>query len=244
MKLRFQYVLFDLGNTLLYYDAPWPDSLDEAIQALTRYLISHNFPISEKPFQSAFRERLEQYYVDRDVDCIEFSTQDVLRKFLYEQGVYSISNEIVRGALSAMYRVSQSYWKPEADAIPTLEMLKHSGYQLGLVTNASDSDDVNALVDKAVFRSYFDVIVISADIGLRKPHPRIFNTALKFWDAQPDQAVMIGDLLPADILGANELGIASVWITRRASKTANNPYLESVKPDAVINSLAELPSRA
>jgi len=53
---------------------------------------------------------------------------------------------------------------------------------------------------------------------------------------------MVGDLLPADILGANEMGMVSVWITRRASKSANQPYLETVKPDMTITSLRELPA--
>ncbi len=242
MERTIDYILFDLGNTLLYYDAPWPGSLMEAIGALTNRLKDLNIPIDEKIFQNEFHARLKQYYVDRDVDCVEFSTTDVLRNLLNEHGVNDISSRQLRSALDAMYTVSQSYWNVEEDTCGVLDLLKNSGYHMGLVTNAGDSDDVHKLVDKAGIRQFLDVIAISADIGLRKPHARIFETALRFWGAVPGRAVMVGDLLSADILGANQLGMASIWITRRASKSANQPYLNSVIPDATITTLSELPA--
>ncbi len=242
MGLRFDYVLFDLGNTLLYYDAPWPGSLEEATRALTDELVSGKVPINPARFNDEFLARMTQYYTSREIDYVEVTTLDVLKSLLTEHGVEDVPIRQLRAALAAMYAVSQSYWHVEEDTLPMFENLNQAGYRMGLVTNASDSDDVQVLVDKAGIRGYLDVIVISADIGLRKPHPRIFKTALKFWDAKPGQAVMVGDLLPADILGANEMGIGSIWITRRASQLANQPYLETVEPDMTITSLAELPA--
>jgi len=241
MPRKFDYVLFDLGNTLLYYDAPWPGSLEEAISALTRQLVQEQVPVDPDAFQHDFLARMTKYYTSREVDCVEVTSLDVLKSFLNEHGIEDVSIRQLRNALAAMYAVSQSYWHAEEDTLPVLAELQQAGYRMGLVTNASDSDDVQVLVDKAGIRGYMDVIVISADIGLRKPHPRIFETALKFWSTVPGRAVMVGDLLPADILGANELGIASIWITRRASKHANQPFLDTVKPDVTITSLAELP---
>ena len=49
---------------------------------------------------------------------------------------------------------------------------------------------------------------------------------------------MVGDKLHADILGANQLGMYSIWINRRAELI---PQDENIKPDAVISSLSELP---
>ncbi len=241
MPRKFDYVLFDLGNTLLYYDAPWPGSLEEATSALTRQLTLEGVPIDPDAFQIDFHNRMMQYYSLREVDCVEVTSLDVLKSLLNEHGIEDVPIRKLRDALAAMYAVSQSYWHAEEDTMHVLAELQQAGYRMGLVTNASDSDDVQVLVDKAGIRGYMDVIVISADIGLRKPHPRIFETALKSWNAQPGQAVMVGDLLPADILGANEMGIASVWITRRASKHANQPFLDTVFPDATIASLGELP---
>ncbi len=242
MQRNFDYVLFDLGNTLMFYDAPWPGSLEEATGALTSQLVGDGVPIEPAGFHADFQARMTQYYTSREIDCVEVTSLDVLNSLLAEHGAADVPIRHLRNALAAMYAVSQSYWHVEEDTIPMLTELRQAGYRMGLVTNASDSDDVQVLVDKAGIRGSMDVIVISADIGLRKPHPRIFETALKVWNATPGQAVMVGDLLPADILGANRLGIASAWITRRASRHANQPYLETVKPDMTIASLGELPA--
>ncbi len=241
MHRNIQYVLFDLGNTLLQYDAPWPDSLEQAIAALTKYLVDNGVLQHADEFHTAFRTKLQQYYTGRDEDNIEYTSLDSLNDLLHEFGIDHVSFLHLRGALDAMYAVSQSYWFPEDDAVSTLKELQENGYRMGLVTNASDSADVNTLVDKAKLRNFFDVITISADIGLRKPHPSMFKATLDFWHADPKQAVMIGDLLSADVMGANQFGIASIWITRRASKSANQPFLESVRPDAIVNRLAEIP---
>lgn len=58
----------------------------------------------------------------------------------------------------------------------------------------------------------FDHILISEEIGIRKPDPAIFRRALDLTGANPDQAVMIGDNAIADIAGAAALGIRTIWV--------------------------------
>lgn len=72
---------------------------------------------------------------------------------------------------------------------------------MGLVSNAGDDADVQNLVDKAQIRPFFQVILTSVKEGIRKPDPKIFWKALEALDAQPEEAVMVGDNLGADILG-------------------------------------------
>jgi putative hydrolase of the HAD superfamily len=97
------------------------------------------------------------------------------------------------------------------------------------------------LVDEAELRPYFEVILSSAALGIRKPHPRIFEIALEALETQPSRAAMIGDTLGADILGANNAGMFSIWVTRRADVPANRAHSDTIKPDAVIRALGELP---
>ncbi len=49
---------------------------------------------------------------------------------------------------------------------------------------------------------------------------------------------MIGDLMETDVLGAHQIGMKSIWITRRAIETANRI---NVRPDAVVSTLSEIP---
>ncbi|HQP08273.1 MAG TPA: hypothetical protein PLY85_04555, partial [Anaerolineaceae bacterium] len=60
MQRNFDYVLFDLGNTLMYYDAPWPGSLEEATGALTSQLVSAGIPFEPAGFHADFKARMTQ----------------------------------------------------------------------------------------------------------------------------------------------------------------------------------------
>jgi putative hydrolase of the HAD superfamily len=138
--------------------------------------------------------------------------------------------------------VSQSQWQVEADAAAMLEALRAAGCRLGIVSNASDDEDVQILVDQAEIRPYFDFILTSAVAGYRKPSPHIFRQALAFWGARPEECVMIGDTLTADVVGANGMGIASVWITRRAGSADPEADRVLYNPTYTIEALSDLPS--
>lgn len=234
-------VLFDLGNTLIYSDAPWPQTLDRSVRALTASLRRHVAGLDEEEFTREFRRRMLEYYDERDTEFIEYTTEYVLTNLLREQQIAIPGSEAIKDALRAMYAVSQANWRKEDDAIPTLQTLQSRGYRLGVVSNAPDADDVDVLIDRAQIRSFFEIILVSARIGRRKPHPLLFQLALEHFGIPPQKAVMVGDTLGADILGANQLGMPSVWITRRADTPANRDHLDTIVPSASIQTLAELP---
>jgi HAD superfamily hydrolase (TIGR01662 family) len=165
-----------------------------------------------------------------------------LRDLLKEYGYDQVPAEIIKSAVAAQFAISQAHWLAEADALPLLEQLKGEGYRMGLISNANDAQDVRTLIDKGHFAPYFEITLISADVGLRKPHPGIFKIALDYFKARPEEAVMVGDTLGADILGANNIGIASVWINRRAEVRSDNlSHEDTIQPRATINALSELP---
>jgi putative hydrolase of the HAD superfamily len=83
--------------------------------------------------------------------------------------------------------------------------------------------------------------VISANAGVRKPHPRIFKIVLDAWQLPPDQVVMVGDMLGADVLGAHNAHLRGIWATMQAERGANEAHQYTIVPDGVIQSLAELP---
>jgi putative hydrolase of the HAD superfamily len=178
---------------------------------------------------------------DRASSNIEHSAEYVLRQTLRDFGVEDTQTDRLRPAIDAMFAVSQAHWKVETDAVAVLEQLRQKGYTLGLISNASDNQDVQTLVDKAGVRAYFDQILVSAVVGIRKPDPYIFQLALDHFKIPPERAVMVGDTLSADVLGAQNSGIASVWITRRADNEDNHAHHSVVTPDASIETLGELP---
>ena len=242
MARNFDAILFDLGNTLLYFDSPWiGEVLGDAYQELLRVLLAQGFRLDGSRFLSAFQIEMDAYYKERDMEFIEYTTLHVLRTLLAQWGYPNLPDARLRPALAAMYAVSQAHWQPEADAIPTLRALQGRGYRLGLISNASDDDDVQFLVDKACLRPYLETIVSSAAAGVRKPNPLIFFSVLAPWNIPSARAVMVGDSLGADVLGALNAGLTSVWITRRAATAANLAHEDTIQPDYTIAALSELP---
>jgi putative hydrolase of the HAD superfamily len=238
MNQTIQAVLFDLGETLMYSLDPWPPVYDRAGRELSNALCAGNIDVDCDTFHSDFRQRLDEYYAERERNLFETSTIVVLRELLAEKGHHNIPDKILREALDQFYAVTQQNWVLEKDAIPTLETLLDSGFRLGLVSNAGDTRDVFQLTEKFGIEQYFDFVITSAACGFRKPHPRIFELALAHWGYMPDEIAMVGDRLDADVHGAQPLGIYTIWITRRAKQLDLPP----VKPDCSVDTLDKIPS--
>lgn len=233
-------VLFDLGHTLLYFDGDWTQSIPQSDAQLVASLQSAGYQMDGQLFIPRFRSQLQAYHKERESEFIEYTTAYILRQVLAEFGYPAVADEIVRNALAAMYTVTQASWKPEPDAHATLETLLSLGYRLGLISNAGDDADVQTLLDQANLRSYFEVILTSAGQGIRKPNPVIFWTALERLQMSPGRAVMVGDTLGADILGAYNAGIYSIWIARHGDTPGNRAHADTILPDASIESLGDL----
>lgn len=239
--MHFQGILFDLGNTLLHFDGDTAEMIARADRALAESLSSSGLEFNKNQFVREFRHRLSTYHQVREEDLIEHTTERILEQVLADFGFANVEDSIIQEGLKKLYHVSQNHWIPEKDALPTLETLKQRGCRMGIISNAGDDADVQLLVDKANIRPYFDFIITSAVCGFRKPDSKIFQHALDKWGYSAAQTAMVGDTLHADILGANQIGIYSVWITRRADRPDNNANQQNIFPNATIHTLAELP---
>lgn len=238
MPTRFiRAILFDLGNTLLYNPHPWAPILTRAERALAESLCRSGLDLDCENFHLDFKKGLKDYYARRDEDLFESTTESMLRRLLAEKGFSDTPAAIIRDALDAFYAVTQENWVVEDDTLSTLSQLQDRGYRMGIVSNAADHKDVQELVEKACIEPFLDFVVTSASCSYRKPHARIFEISLAHWGLQPYEAAMVGDTLDADVLGANEIGIYSIWITRRAN---TNPKT-SIIPQTTVQTLAEIP---
>jgi len=124
-------------------------------------------------------------------------------------------------------------------ATEVLEAIRGQGYKVALVAN-DDGVNVRNLLGTCGLENYFDVTVISGEVGTEKPDERIFQLALNELGIEPGEAVMVGNRLDTDIQGANRIGMRSVWFRW------NDRYDSTIKsqeqtPDITIRSLAELP---
>ena len=103
-----------------------------------------------------------------------------------------------------------------------------------------DSAGARNIIKATGLQDYFDAIIISEEVGIEKPCQGIFDAALAKLGVKAENAVMVGNRIDADILGANRLGMKSVWFkwNARYSDTVESSQEE---PDFTINSLFQLP---
>ena len=136
---------------------------------------------------------------------------------------------------------------PAPDAIETLVWLKERGLRLGCITNTlfGGPPFLDGLRQDGL-EAYLEVVAISCDLGLIKPHPGIFRHALAALGVSPEQALMVGDSLRADVGGAKALGMTAVWKRRTDGFPAVEQALmraglgPAFEPDYVIDNLWQL----
>lgn len=133
---------------------------------------------------------------------------------LKELGVTDASHERGEAIYEALRIPTPAVRMLFDDTPATLARLKERGYRLGVVSNRHYGgrpfyDDLQCmgLLDYI----QYEHMAISADLGVRKPHPAIFLHALRVLQASPQEAAMVGDSLRADIAGAKSLGLLAVW---------------------------------
>ena len=120
------------------------------------------------------------------------------------------------------------------ETFQVLDKLKNE-YQLVLITNGSPSLQQTKLEITPEIAPYFDHIIISGGFGVGKPNRTIFDHALELCKVKPSEALMVGDNLMTDILGASYVGIPSVWINRD-----NHEAHKEIKPTYEITNLEDI----
>jgi putative hydrolase of the HAD superfamily len=123
------------------------------------------------------------------------------------------------------------------DAKPTLRVLSQK-YMLGIIAN--QSRDILQLLDKFNIRSFFKVIVISSQVNINKPDPRIFQLAMDRAKNNSKHYIMIGDRLDTDISPANKLGMKTIRYTNSLFRL-QEPIDKSEMATHIVDRLSEIP---
>jgi putative hydrolase of the HAD superfamily len=121
------------------------------------------------------------------------------------------------------------------DVPEVLRTLHASGLKMGLITNSHRC--LSSFQTHFALEGLFSVTLSSLDHGYMKPHPSIFQSALRALEVEPHEAVMVGDSFSHDIEGARRLGMRGVLVERSLSSTAVRPH-----EVPVIQSLRQLPA--
>jgi putative hydrolase of the HAD superfamily len=123
---------------------------------------------------------------------------------------------------------------PIPHARETLIALQTRGIKLGLVSNGKTRVQQQKL-EALGLQEFFDPILISEHVGIKKPDPSIFQIALEYLQLEASQVWMVGDHPVNDVLGARGAGLTGVWL-----KGAMHAWLDGEKRGLEIERLPEL----
>jgi FMN hydrolase / 5-amino-6-(5-phospho-D-ribitylamino)uracil phosphatase len=113
----------------------------------------------------------------------------------------------------------------------TLDLLSrlHGSYKICAVSNGEQD------LARLGLEHFFDVAVFAEEVGVDKPHPRIFQIAMKHAGCSPAEFVHIGDSLLSDVAGAQAAGARGIWFNPKGRNA-----VDGVMPDGEIACLSQL----
>jgi len=214
--MPFRAILFDVGDTLWHAPEPPPASefrriaAERAAAFLREKRVVFDDPslvarVAWNAMEDAMRHA-------RNTDRIEPDYPAIAETALRSIGIRLPARQAA-GLMEAIY-VSGSEGGKTAypDARATLLELQKRGFALGIVTNRafggkrfrSDLEELGLNVD-------WKTIVISVEVGFLKPHPAIFEEALRLMGTTPAETLMVGNSLAEDVAGAQALGMLAAW---------------------------------
>lgn len=210
-------VLFDLDDTLV--------DRDMARDRFFSFLLDTYFP-DLKPEGSAWSERMNTL---RGLDRAGRGSKAAIHDYLFGERPVMSAKAFVQLMRSRI--AGYASWVEGAESL--LRCLQARKHPMAVVTNGSKSqrDKIEAL--KA--SRYFEAVLISGEVGIAKPDPRIFRQALSRLNAAPGRSVFVGDSMKHDIAGARKAGMMTVYIKKGKADEADH-----AASDLVVSDLREL----
>jgi FMN phosphatase YigB (HAD superfamily) len=115
-------------------------------------------------------------------------------------------------------------------------------HRLAICSNFSHGETARLILDEARFSAHLSSVVISDDVGFRKPRPEIFEEVARALELAPSEILHVGDSLEADVAGAAACGMQTVWLTRQvADPDSKLEAYDGPPPDFALEDLLDLP---
>lgn len=213
----FKAILFDLDNTIL--------DRTRTFGQFTNAFINHYVGHVETT----------QEIFDRIIDLDQDGYKD--KHELFSELLDELPWKVRPEHVELMDFYAEQYVKNAVLMDGALEVITHlrKTYKTGLITNGKTNIQYGK-IDQLGIRENFDLILVSEEVGIKKPDPRIYELALNKLHIQPEECLFIGDHPVNDVEGAVKAGIPAIWMK------VNQPWRDhiSAKPLHAIQHLNEL----
>ncbi len=229
-------VLFDYGGTLVTSAKPWQEMKPRALLAAYRYLKSKGLEMSFEKYLEVNDDLFGRYAK------IEVAKQrdipDRLKYLDMMGGLFPDTTKkrkliLASGANDSFWRVANDNFKLRRDAKACLGKLDAMGLKLGIVSNHHDSSSLMRSLRQYGLKPWFDPIIVSESVKMRKPNPAIFRLCLSAMKVKPKDALYVGDSTEFDVAGAKATGMPVIQI--------GGKYSDGPRPDFTVDHLAAVP---
>jgi len=207
-------IIFDVNGTLI--DINTDEGNEQIYRAISHFLKYHGIYTNRNEVREAYFRILKEQRRAGGEQFPEFDVVGVWRQYLETEAARrNISIPKVRMTqlphfLAEMYRgISLNRLEVYPEVREVLDELKPR-YRLGAVSDAQSAWAVPELRTVGL-ADYFYPIVVSGDLGYRKPDPRIFALALRRMHVAPEEAIFVGNDMYRDVYGARQAGMRTVF---------------------------------
>lgn len=200
-----QALMFDFGSTILNVTAPnWSERCARLLE-----LSDSGATANVKELAARAQALDEETWSLRDRSPFEYTALAFIRLLAAE---FLLSFRRPLGEVERAFYFAGDGSTPTRGVGAMLRLIRSMGIRTAIISNHQFSGHLLAEHLGALeMGDLFEFVVSSADYGIRKPNPRIFEVAARRLGVRPDQAWYAGDTLEFDVAGARAAGMTPVW---------------------------------
>lgn len=236
--MKIKGILFDVNGTLV--DIHTDENHEEIYRGISHFLTYHGIYVSrwevrDEYFRLMDEQRKASSEVYPEFDAVRLWREFLRRKTSADAAMNSEKLRWIPQFLAQMYRgLSRFRLQLYPEVKNVLENLTKR-FRLGALSDAQSAWAIPEMKALGI-DGYFSPIVVSGDLGFRKPDKRIFGQAIKGLGIAPQNLLFVGNDMYRDIFGARECGLTTVFFS---SNQGRKTY-EGVEPDYIIYQFSEL----
>lgn len=222
--MKIKAVIFDLFGTLV-------DSFNAQEFKLILSEMASSLSIPEEQFYDLWSNSFNQ----RALGVFKSIEENVI--FISKELNVPINKSSIEQAIRTRFIYSRKTLVPREDTIDTLKQIKSLGLKIGLISDCSF--EIPQIWDSTSLATYFDGVIFSCSVGIKKPDPRIYHLACKKLKVKPKNCLYIGDGSSRELSGAHHVGMFPILIRSPLEKDSVR-YDEEDWDGQRISSLSEI----
>ena len=217
-------------------------SLEASKTKLYRAIVQAGFNVSAESFLEAYNQAHEKYRVVRYQELVEVTNAVWISEALNSLGFKTNpENTRIKKAVNAFFEDYLNSLELRTCVKKLLEAI-FMKYKLGLVSNFTYAPVIHAGTRKLGINRFFNAVLVSEEVGWRKPHTKIFEEDLRRLGVTAEETVYVGDSPLEDIKGAKAAGMKTVFVPSQFY-SMKDLYESQQKPDIIMKDTQELYKR-